>query len=367
MKGKWERSWGGVTVVAGLVLILVWGGWGQRTQPARPRTGTLLSRDCDRLKQCSTGRHDFLSVLVMIRDEGTVIREFVLHHLQEGVDHVYIINDRSEDNFRQELSCVRSSFYTIINAVGPPRGAQRQIFNFRQALQEYGACTEYMAVIDADEFLTSRLYPDLTTAQVLRDHLNHCDSLSVPWLLYAWDGRERDPASLRKDLTWRWSFDARAKPPALQELRQAGMSEKDFNHLAGDIHQFIYAKGIFRTRQYCAFLDAHRVSFQNPAQVRTCVTLPSAPTCDRSQSGCAARDTPKQGEMMMLAHVTEEQVPRMSLALHHYRIRSWAYLASRQHLSQAAYLDGIYGPNLLSKGRALIEKYADRRDLEDPW
>eukprot|EP00974_Lingulodinium_polyedra_P003366 315734-Lingulodinium_polyedra.AAC.1 len=46
----------------------------------------------------------FLSVLVLMHNEVDRLLEFVLHYLEEGVEHFYIIDDRSSDGTVQLLS-----------------------------------------------------------------------------------------------------------------------------------------------------------------------------------------------------------------------------------------------------------------------
>ena len=56
----------------------------------------------------------FLSLVVIIHNEETAIREFIEHYLAEDVQHFYIIDDGSTDNYRKVLADFNHNLFTIV-------------------------------------------------------------------------------------------------------------------------------------------------------------------------------------------------------------------------------------------------------------
>ena len=244
----------------------------------------------------------FLSLMVIIRDEEMNIREFVEHYVAEQVEHFYIIDDNSQDNFRNVLADFDPKLFTIlridenlrsagsmqpqaISVVPPLRAGQRQkdlklgdvlskdqinrgkgkrllqqpdgrndfddseevddhfvdenvdprpypaisflerhtntkirelsfadldfhdeagaVSNssssasasaqwsgqtglYTSLLNVFRNETEWVLVVDCDEYMHSRRRPDMSVAGVLKTYFPHHDAMIVPELLYAW-------------------------------------------------------------------------------------------------------------------------------------------------------------------------------------
>ena len=72
------------------------------------------------------------------------------HHIEEGFDHIYLLNDRSTDGLREALACVDASRYTLIDVDLPATGrantsaAKRQELLYTRTLRRVSA--EWLAV-----------------------------------------------------------------------------------------------------------------------------------------------------------------------------------------------------------------------------
>ena len=69
----------------------------------------------------------FLTLCVIIRNEGNILVEFMQHHLEQGVEHFYIVDDSSTDSFqaRLEACSISSSQYSIYQRSFGPGGTYR--------------------------------------------------------------------------------------------------------------------------------------------------------------------------------------------------------------------------------------------------
>lgn len=96
----------------------------------------------------------FFSIAAVFKQESHVLEEWILHYLQIGIDHFYLINDFSTDNYKEIID--KYSYYiTLFNndIVTDEFGRQMQIYEkyLNPILYE----TKYMAILDLDEFLYS--------------------------------------------------------------------------------------------------------------------------------------------------------------------------------------------------------------------
>jgi len=54
-----------------------------------------------------------LSVLAMFKNEGMIIEEWFKHYLDEGVEHFYLIDNGSTDDYESKIEKFKP-FYTLI-------------------------------------------------------------------------------------------------------------------------------------------------------------------------------------------------------------------------------------------------------------
>ena len=51
----------------------------------------------------SDQRPETLAILAIFRNEADIMEEWIEHHINEGVDHFYLINNQSTDNYSEIL------------------------------------------------------------------------------------------------------------------------------------------------------------------------------------------------------------------------------------------------------------------------
>ena len=91
-----------------------------------------------------------LAVVAIFKDEGKYLREWLDYHLLAGVDHFYLYNNDSSDDYKEVLApYVEKNLVTLINFPGKVM----QIPAYLDALERFRFFCRYMAFIDIDEFI----------------------------------------------------------------------------------------------------------------------------------------------------------------------------------------------------------------------
>ena len=138
-----------------------------------------------------------VSICSIFKDEAPFIKEWIEFHKIQGVEHFYLYNNFSSDNFEEVLKpYIASNEVTLID--WPYSYGYREIdrwheiqFNaYMDCINRYGEDTLWLAVLDLDEFLFC------PKGQLLNDFLIHFESfggLCVNWLVFGTSGVEEIP------------------------------------------------------------------------------------------------------------------------------------------------------------------------------
>jgi hypothetical protein len=139
-----------------------------------------------------------LSVCALFKNESHILKEWIEHYLYHGVEHFYLLNDESTDNYQECLEPYLDKV-TLIN-VDMPRftGRQKDIYNtyMLPRLQE----TQWLLIVDVDEFVWSPRSIDLK--HILR-YSEYYAEIQFPQSLYGSNGHKTQPVSVVKSFTKR--------------------------------------------------------------------------------------------------------------------------------------------------------------------
>lgn len=133
-----------------------------------------------------------LSIVVIVKNEGAYIREWLLYHKLAGVSHVYLYDNGSTDDTAEKARAFEADgFLTFVSM--PGRAAQMPAYN--DALRRFGKESRYMAFIDADEFLFSpeSEAPLAETVDSLLKKYPKAAGLAVNWAMFGSSGFEKKP------------------------------------------------------------------------------------------------------------------------------------------------------------------------------
>lgn len=138
------------------------------------------------------------SVLAVFRDEATFFPSWLRHYFDRGIDHIYLLDDRSSDDY---MDCVReyvnSGLVTLKHTdesdLTKEKWRQAKIYNkyFSYALQE----TRWIGVFDLDEFLYCPTHKSV--ADVLRVFENAPQQQFIAdWYWFGSNGHEEQPEDI---------------------------------------------------------------------------------------------------------------------------------------------------------------------------
>lgn len=125
----------------------------------------------------------YLSVCTVFRDEAEYLAEWLEWHILKGVNHFYLYNHRSKDNYLEVLEpYVKERLVTLIQWPNDPP----QFSAYRDAIRSFRHDTEWMAFLDVDEFLDGTLYPVMSTW--LLGMKEHVGAVGLHWRLFGSNG-----------------------------------------------------------------------------------------------------------------------------------------------------------------------------------
>ena len=101
-------------------------------------------------KNTITDKKYKVSICAIFKDESSVLREWIEYHLIVGVEHFYLYNNDSIDNYKEILDpYINKGIVTLIEWPGK----QRQISAYEDSIEQYSGETNWMGFIDLDEFV----------------------------------------------------------------------------------------------------------------------------------------------------------------------------------------------------------------------
>ncbi|MBR0060195.1 MAG: glycosyltransferase family 92 protein, partial [Selenomonadaceae bacterium] len=91
-----------------------------------------------------------LAVVAIFKDEGKYLKEWLNYHLLAGVEHFYLYNNDSSDDYAEVLApYVKANVVTLTDF--PGRLTMFPAYN--DAIEKFRFDCRYMAFIDLDEFI----------------------------------------------------------------------------------------------------------------------------------------------------------------------------------------------------------------------
>ena len=164
----------------------------------------------------------------VFKNESHILSEWIQHYLRRGVDHIYLVNDNSTDNFQPIINAFSGKVTLFHNDIVTKQvGRQIQIYNkyFRPLLNQ----TRWMAILDLDEFLYS------PQGYHISDVLSHQDSsvsqLKVDWLHFGSSEHVYQPISAVSGFTRRANFTTNATYYSYKSIFKAD------SLISFDVHQ----------------------------------------------------------------------------------------------------------------------------------
>lgn len=145
----------------------------------------------------------YLSVGAIFKNESHILKEWLDHYLVRGVEHFYLINDSSNDNYYNVLEpYIKLGLVTLFDcAVTESESRQEIAYNFYFKLIENQ--TFWLVILDLDEFLYGTIFVDISTT--LREFESYSQLLIKP-KEFGSSGFVNQPTDVVSSFTWRRSI-----------------------------------------------------------------------------------------------------------------------------------------------------------------
>jgi len=144
----------------------------------------------------------YFAIGAMFKNESHILQEWIEHYLFHGVDHIYLINDNSDDNSVEILQpYIAKNVVTLYNCHEPYYlGRQRKLYNQYFMPLIKAKVSKWFAIFDVDEFLWSPRSIDL---KILLRTLEHLAQIQINHGLFGSNGLIEQPISVVEAFTRR--------------------------------------------------------------------------------------------------------------------------------------------------------------------
>ena len=215
-----------------------------------------------------------LSVLAMFKNESWIIREWIEHYITEGVDHFYLIDNGSTDDYENKIKDYIDRITLVKDSTRMPYGTQSFLYQkifFDKIKKE----TKWIITCDVDEYIYARNgYRNII--DVLERLPSIIETVWIPWKIFGSNNHVNHPSNIVS------SFFRRSNEP---------------DNFLG------HGKSIFKTKNLVNFgCCGHYVEIKNNSRIHT----PS-------------------GDNYYTFNITEENCSNFNLHLNHYMFLSEEY------------------------------------------
>jgi hypothetical protein len=130
-------------------------------------------------------------IVSLFKNETAILKEWLDHYINEGVDTFYLTDNGSTDHYMPILDPYLKTGQVVLN-INPKKYAQNKHLNFfLKDAQKH----DWVIVIDLDEFIYAR-----RGYKTIKDYLNgvkpDVQKIHVPWKLYGSSGHAKQPKSV---------------------------------------------------------------------------------------------------------------------------------------------------------------------------
>lgn len=141
-----------------------------------------------------------LAIGALFKNESHSIKEWIQHYLSRGVEHFYLIDDSSNDNYLQEIQeyINKGIISLFITKWDRYLGRQKDMYN--HYLLPKLIDTEWLLIVDLDEYMWA---PDSILLTKTLDEAKHIGQIQVEHTIYGSNGHIKQPQKIVESFTKR--------------------------------------------------------------------------------------------------------------------------------------------------------------------
>ena len=142
-----------------------------------------------------------LSILSMFKNESMIIEEWINHYLKEGVDHFYLIDNGSTDDYIEKIRKYEINITLVKDGTRLPTGTQTFLYN-KIFLEKIKVETKWLIICDIDEYIYAK-NGNIKIIDVLNKLPENLEKLWLPWKIFGSNGNINQPYNIIKSFTKR--------------------------------------------------------------------------------------------------------------------------------------------------------------------
>ena len=142
-----------------------------------------------------------LSVIAMFKNESWIIKEWIEHYLIEGVEHFYLIDNGSIDDYEEKIKDYIDYISLVKDSTRLPYGTQSYLYE-KIFLDKIKNETEWIITCDIDEYIYARNgYKNIV--EVLNKLEPTIEAIWIPWKIFGSNGNIEHPNNIVSNFTKR--------------------------------------------------------------------------------------------------------------------------------------------------------------------
>ena len=143
-----------------------------------------------------TTKH-FLSIGAIFKNESHILKEWIKYYLSQGVEHFYLIDNGSDDQYKEEIK----EYHEYIDLfIDDKKNAQNELYS-KYILPKSKNETEWLGIFDLDEFTYNQ--DGKKISEVLKTHFQNVNQIWCPWIIFGSNGHIQQPKSVIHGFTKR--------------------------------------------------------------------------------------------------------------------------------------------------------------------
>ena len=125
-----------------------------------------------------------VAICAIFLNEGPYLKEWIEYHRIVGVEHFYLYNNNSTDEYKRVLESYIEKGIVTLTDWDVPHG---QVPAYKDCVKRFSKETRWIGFIDLDEFVVpkkNKIY------EYLKEYENKCGALQIYWKIYGSSGLE---------------------------------------------------------------------------------------------------------------------------------------------------------------------------------
>ena len=153
-----------------------------------------------------TNNNYFFSIGAIFKNESHILKEWIDHYFFHGIDHIYLINDKSTDNYLEILEpYIKHKKITLYHTSNEFSGLNRQSEYYNHFFKQHFKDTEWLGIFDLDEFLYSP--HDVNIKNIIKKYETY-GQLEINWVHFGSSGFENQPDKVVQNFIHRGEYNS---------------------------------------------------------------------------------------------------------------------------------------------------------------